>query len=46
MEKKEFSGEYLAPKVKVVKMQPRQMLAGSNFNDSSSDGYENTDYAW
>ena len=48
MEKKEFSGEYLAPKVKVVQMRVRQhmMLTGSNFNDSSSDGYTNQDYDW
>ena len=30
MEKKQFRGEYLAPKVKVVEMQTKQqMLAGS-----------------
>ena len=48
MEKKEFSGEYLAPKVKVVKMQARQhmMLVGSPFNDSKSDGYTSEDYNW
>ena len=45
MEKKQFRGEYLAPKVKVVEMQAKQhMLAGSDFDapakDDSSDGTE------
>ena len=48
MEKKQFRGEYLAPKVKVVDMQTRQhMLAGSDFDtpakDDSSDGTEGYD---
>ena len=43
MEKKQFRGEYLAPKVKVVEMQAKQhMLAGSDYyapaKDDSSDG--------
>ena len=46
MEKKEFCGEYLAPKVKVVEMQIRQqMLSGSPF-DSQSNGYNEGNYVW
>ena len=46
MKKKEFSGEYLAPKVKVVEMHARQqMLAGSPF-DSQSNGYNEDNYVW
>ena len=44
MKKREFRSEYLAPKVKVVEMQARQMLAESNYYSpakaSSSDGTE------
>ena len=46
MVKKQFRGEYLAPNVKVVEMQARQMLAESNYyspssaKDDSSDGTE------
>ena len=45
MEKNQFRGEYLAPKVKVVEMQAKQhMLAGSDYyapaKDDSSDGTE------
>ena len=45
MEKKQFRGEYLAPKVKVVEMQAKQhMLAGSDYyapaKNSSDDGTE------
>ena len=36
MVKKQFRGEYLAPKVKVVEMQARQMLAESNYYSPSS----------
>ena len=47
MEKNQFRGEYLAPKVKVVEMQARQMLAESNFSSpakaSSNDGTEQYD---
>ena len=39
MEKKEFRGEYLAPKVKVVEMQAKQqMLAGSGDIDRMNYG--------
>ena len=44
MNNKQLRGEYLAPKVKVVEMQARQMLAESNFSSpakvSSNDGTE------
>ena len=39
MEKKQFRGEYLAPKVKVVEMQAKQqMLAGSGDIDRMNYG--------
>ena len=41
MEKKDFRGEYLAPKVKVVEMQAKQqMLAGSGDIDRMNYGYD------
>ena len=49
MVKKQFRGEYLAPNVKVVEMQARQMLAESNYyspssaKDDTSDGTEQYD---
>ena len=47
MEKRKFRGEYLAPNVKVVEMQARQMLAESNYyapaKDDSGDGTEQYD---
>ena len=40
MKKKEFSGEYLAPKVKVVKMKARyQILAGSLGETDRQSGF-------
>ena len=50
MEKKDFRGEYLAPKVKVVEMQAKQqMLAGSGDIDRMNYGDDqngDTDDMW
>ena len=43
MEKKQFRGGYLAPKVKVVKMRSRQHMLSGSFEaqgENSSDGTE------
>ena len=47
MEKKQFRGEYLAPRVKVVEMQARQqMLAGSPVDVRNAfDGGEEEDWS-
>ena len=46
MEKKQFRGEYLAPKVKVVKMRSRQHMLSGSFEakgENSLDGTEQYD---
>ena len=49
MEKNEFSGEYLAPKVKVVEMHARQqMLTGSDngFGGETQKYDDGGDWVW
>ena len=45
MKQNTFSGEYLAPQVKVVETKIRGVLCSSPV-ESGNDGYNSTDYEW